>query len=89
MKTTRAFLFVLLALTAPSAAAYLLLNLSLPAAAFFEYGAGTLVTIGMITMFLLGEGTTRRPERSTPAAEPPARPQRSYRPARRLLAHAA
>ena len=89
MKTTRAFLFVLLALAAPAAAAYLLLSLSLPAAAFFEYGAGTLVTIGLVAMFVLGEGTTRSPEHSTPPAEPPARPRRSYRPARRLLAHAA
>ncbi len=89
MKTTRAFLFVLLALAAPSAAAFVLLNLSLPAAAFFEYGTGTLVTTGLITMFLLGEGTPRRPERPAPTAEPPARPRRSYRPARHLVAHAA
>ena len=88
MKTTRAFLFVLLALAAPSAAAYALLNLSLPVAALFEYGAGTLVTTGLITMLLLGEGTTRRPTRSAPPTEPSARPRRSYRPARRLLAHA-
>lgn len=89
MKTTRAFLFVLLALAAPSAAAFVLLNLSLPAAAFFEYGAGTLFTVGLATMFLLGEGTTRRPEHSAPTVEPPARPRRSYRPARHLVAHAA
>ena len=74
---------------APATVAYALLNLSLPVAALFEYGAGTLVTAGLVTMLLLGEGTTRRPERSAPPAEPPARPQRSYRPARRLIAHAA
>ena len=89
MKTTRAFLFVLLALAAPSAAAFVLLNLSLPAAALFEYGAGTLVTVGLITMLLLGEGTSQRPEHTAPTAEPPARPRRSYRAARHLVAHAA
>ena len=89
MKTTRALLFALLALVAPAAAAYALLNLSLPVAGLFEYGAGTFVTAGLITMLLLGEGTTRRTARPAQPAEPPARPRRSYRPARRLIAHAA
>lgn len=89
MKTTRTILFALAAALALATAGYALLNLSIPVAALFEYGAGTFVTTGLITMLLVGEGTTRRTKLAAPPAEPPARPRRCCTPVRPTFAHAA
>ncbi len=89
MKTTRTLLFVLAAALALATAGYTLLHLSLPVAALFEYGAGTLVTTGLITMLLLGEGTTRRRLPTATPPVPPARPRRCRTTVRPTFAHAA
>ncbi len=89
MKTTRALLFALGGLITLGLVAFALLNLSLPVAELFEYSAGTIVTFGLLSMLLAGDGATERP--LTPPSEQKRRPRRERccPPARHDFAHAA
>jgi predicted membrane channel-forming protein YqfA (hemolysin III family) len=79
MKTTRTFLFVLAGVLAMIAVASAILSLSLPTAAVFFYGIGTIFIIGFIALVLADEGNAVGPKETKPASPDPAhRPRRRF-----------
>lgn len=75
MTTTRATLLLTAGLATLALAAFAALELRLPVAEFFEYGTGTLVTAGLLTMLCGLDATPRR--RTRRPAAPHSRPCRT------------
>ena len=66
MKTTRTLLYILAGVLALIAIASAILSLSLPTAAAFFYGLGTLFIVGFIALVLADEGAAVGPKEMKP-----------------------
>lgn len=79
MKTTRTLLYILAGVLALIAIASAILSLSLPTAAAFFYGLGTLFIIGFIALVLADEGAAVGPKEMRPtSADTAHRPRRRF-----------